>query len=383
MDNLEKIILTIKSVVPKRKLTANTVTVINGNLDLSVFSDAIIENKDELINALDDYFGNSTNIYKILLAEIYYQKNECYKALVQAVSAIPFLQSEGEYELLFAAMYIQMCVMIVTGQVNAIYPMIDSMGDWIIKSENDELINNHKALGAWCALYDDDWFVIDDWMSNYAPNENSEVKINNVFSLFVKARIYLAKQKNMALISLLELLKPMIESENRTMYMCELNILYSLACFAESEIDDAFRKLDQAIDYSRKYGYERLIADEGEIMYLLLVKYRDRIKNTLYLKDVCEGEKLDYIEKLINLTKEMALLYPRYLRTHKLDYENLTASEIDVLRLMADDRSNDEIAKFLGITVNTVKFHSKNIYKKLGVKNRHMAVRIAKEEGYI
>ena len=383
MDNLEKIILTIKSVAPKRKLTANTVTVINGNLDLSVFSDAIIENKDELINALDDYFGNGTNIYKILLAEIYYQKNECYKALVQAVSAIPFLQSEGEYELLFAAMYIQMCVMIVTGQVNAICPMIDSMGDWIIKSENDELINNHKALGAWCALYDDDWFVIDDWMSNYAPNENSEVKINNVFSLFVKARIYLAKQKNMALISLLELLKPMIESENRTMYMCELNILYSLACFAESEIDDAFRKLDQAIDYSRKYGYERLIADEGEIMYLLLVKYRDRIKNTLYLKDVCEGEKLDYIEKLINLTKEMALLYPRYLRTHKLDYENLTASEIDVLRLMADDRSNDEIAKFLGITVNTVKFHSKNVYKKLGVKNRHMAVRIAKEEGHI
>lgn len=383
MDNLEKIILTINSVAPKRKLTANTVTVINGNLDLSVFSDAIIENKDELINALDDYFGNGTYIYKILLAEIYYQKNECYKALVQAVSAIPFLQSEGEYELLFAAMYIQMCVMIVTGQVNAIYPMIDSMGDWIIKSENDELINNHKALGAWCALYDDDWFVIDDWMSNYAPNENSEVKINNVFSLFVKARIYLAKQKNMALISLLELLKPMIESENRTMYMCELNILYSLACFAESEIDDAFRKLDQAIDYSRKYGYERLIADEGEIMYLLLVKYRDRIKNTLYLKDVCEGEKLDYIEKLINLTKEMALLYPRYLRTHKLDYENLTASEIDVLRLMADDRSNDEIAKFLGITVNTVKFHSKNIYKKLGVKNRHMAVRIAKEEGHI
>ena len=50
---------------------------------------------------------------------------------------------------------------------------------------------------------------------------------------------------------------------------------------------------------------------------------------------------------------------------------------------MADDRSNDEIAKFLGITVNTVKFHSKNIYKKLGVKNRHMAVRIAKEEGHI
>lgn len=384
MDNLDELIFAIKSVNGNEdKLTANTVTTINGNIDLSVYADAITNNQDEVIDVLEKNFGNGSNIYKIFTAEIYYQKNECYKALVQAVSAIPFLQTAGEYELLFSAMYIQMCVMIVTGQVNAIYPMIDSMGDWINKSENDELISNHKALGAWCALYDDDWYVIDDWLKQYAPDENAEIKINNVFSLFVKARIYLAKQKNMAAISLLEMVKPLLEKENRVMYLCELNILYSLACYAEGEMLDAFNKFNIAFEISKEYGYDRLVADEGEIMYKFLLDYEEWIKNLPDFDIKKESDKLDYINRLINLSKEMALLYPRYLRIHKLDYEKLTSSEIEVLRLMADDRTNDQIAKFLKITVNTVKFHSKNIFKKLGVKNRHMAVRIAKEEGFI
>lgn len=187
----------------------------------------------------------------------------------------------------------------------------------------------------------------------------------------------------MAAISLLEMVKPLLEKENRVMYLCELNILYSLACYAEGEMLDAFNKFNIAFEISKEYGYDRLVADEGEIMYKFLLDYEEWIKNLPDFDIKKESDKLDYINRLINLSKEMALLYPRYLRIHKLDYEKLTSSEIEVLRLMADDRTNDQIAKFFRITVNTVKFHSKNIFKKLGVKNRHMAVRIAKEEGFI
>lgn len=385
LERLDELISAIKYTSDNndKQLTVNTVTVINGTIDLSIYADIIIAHKEEVINVLDECFGNGVNIYKILCGEIYYQKNECYKSLIQVVSAIPFLQTEGEYELLFAAMYVQMCVMIVTGQLNAIYPMIDSMGGWITKSGNEPLINNHRALGAWCALYDDDWFVVDNWMNNFAPDENAEIRIHNVFSLFVKGRIYLVRQKNIALISLLELVKPLIEKENRAMYRCELYILYALAVYAEGEMDDAFKNLETAIEIARAFGYDRLIADEGEAMYILLTAYVDWLEKIPGGHSEDEHEKMEYIHKLINMSKEMALLYPRYLKSHKLDYEKLTPSEMDILRLMADDRSNDEIAKFLGITLNTVKFHAKNIFKKLGVKNRRAAVRLAKEEGYL
>ncbi|NCC65587.1 MAG: response regulator transcription factor, partial [Spirochaetia bacterium] len=44
--------------------------------------------------------------------------------------------------------------------------------------------------------------------------------------------------------------------------------------------------------------------------------------------------------------------------------------EQEVLKLLAEGLSNQEIAKKLYISPNTVKTHIKNIYSKLGVNNR-------------
>ncbi len=51
------------------------------------------------------------------------------------------------------------------------------------------------------------------------------------------------------------------------------------------------------------------------------------------------------------------------------DYE-LTQREFDVLKLICEGLSNDEIAKKLFISKNTVKTHIRNIYEKLNVTNR-------------
>jgi DNA-binding NarL/FixJ family response regulator len=55
----------------------------------------------------------------------------------------------------------------------------------------------------------------------------------------------------------------------------------------------------------------------------------------------------------------------------------LSEREVTILRTLATGRSNDEIAKELWITQQTVKFHLTNIYRKLGVRNRAEAVRTA------
>jgi DNA-binding NarL/FixJ family response regulator len=48
----------------------------------------------------------------------------------------------------------------------------------------------------------------------------------------------------------------------------------------------------------------------------------------------------------------------------------LSPRELDVLRIVAEGRSNAEVAKTLWVTEQTVKFHLRNIYRKLGVSNR-------------
>ncbi|MDQ1015061.1 LuxR C-terminal-related transcriptional regulator [Streptomyces afghaniensis] len=59
--------------------------------------------------------------------------------------------------------------------------------------------------------------------------------------------------------------------------------------------------------------------------------------------------------------------------------EELSAREGDVLRLLAEMRSTEEIAAGLHVSVNTVKTHLKSIYRKLAVSRRGDAVRRARE----
>lgn len=62
---------------------------------------------------------------------------------------------------------------------------------------------------------------------------------------------------------------------------------------------------------------------------------------------------------------------------------DLSAREMDTLKLIAEDLSNQEIADKLFISLNTVKTHVKNIYLKLEADNRAKAIAKAKELGVI
>lgn len=52
----------------------------------------------------------------------------------------------------------------------------------------------------------------------------------------------------------------------------------------------------------------------------------------------------------------------------------LTPREREVLRLVAKGRSNHQIAQSLWVSQDTVRFHLRNAYRKLGVHNRRAAV---------
>ena len=55
-------------------------------------------------------------------------------------------------------------------------------------------------------------------------------------------------------------------------------------------------------------------------------------------------------------------------------FEGFSPRETEVLRLIAEGKTNREIALGLGVTVHTVKFHLASVYRKLGVQNRTEAV---------
>jgi two-component system NarL family response regulator len=61
----------------------------------------------------------------------------------------------------------------------------------------------------------------------------------------------------------------------------------------------------------------------------------------------------------------------------------LTPRELATLRLMADGKSNKEIANALGISDRTVKTHLGHLFEKLNVTSRTEAVKVATRRGLV
>ncbi len=83
----------------------------------------------------------------------------------------------------------------------------------------------------------------------------------------------------------------------------------------------------------------------------------------------------DRIERAVEVLRDLVeLAQPQTLPTDL----HLTPRELEILSHLADGRSNIEIAKQCWISENTVKFHLKNLFKKLGVRDRGQAMMIAR-----
>ena len=66
-----------------------------------------------------------------------------------------------------------------------------------------------------------------------------------------------------------------------------------------------------------------------------------------------------------------------------LEKYRLSKREYEVLALIAQGYSNQEIAEMLFVSLNTIKTHSSNVFLKLDVKRRTQAVQKAKEIGLL
>lgn len=91
-------------------------------------------------------------------------------------------------------------------------------------------------------------------------------------------------------------------------------------------------------------------------------------------KSKCDREKIE--NELEQMKKELKLYSHHFKEENQeadnsfLESDRLTDRQKDLLRLMAEGFSNKEIAEKLFITESTVKYHIRNIYEILELKNR-------------
>ena len=111
----------------------------------------------------------------------------------------------------------------------------------------------------------------------------------------------------------------------------------------------------------------------GAISYLLKDVRPERLAQAI--RDACEGKGI------IDAPAAQTLVQANQQTTPPGD--DLTARETEVLQYLAEGKENKEIAQALNISLGTVRFHTSNIYMKLGVSNRTEATRLALKRGLI
>jgi LuxR family maltose regulon positive regulatory protein len=171
---------------------------------------------------------------------------------------------------------------------------------------------------------------------------------------------------------LLERLKPEAEAGQRIGRLIKILLLQALAFAGLGRTADAFTLLAKCIDLAAAEGFSRTFLDEGEPARELLAAYQR-------IPTVTHGEYLSYI--LDSFHKPKAASDREVLQQDLIS--PLTPRELDVMRYLAQGGSNQDIAKELFITINSVKKHTGNIYRKLDAKSRTQAIARGRELGLI
>jgi two-component system NarL family response regulator len=114
-----------------------------------------------------------------------------------------------------------------------------------------------------------------------------------------------------------------------------------------------------------------------------LLKDTDSAQIVAAIRAIYRGESLIHPSVASKILAEFSLLAQRKGKKPSWVEHDLTDREITVLRLVADGKTNKEIANSLDLSEKTVKNHVRNIFHKLQVYDRTQAAILAIRKGLI
>ncbi len=156
----------------------------------------------------------------------------------------------------------------------------------------------------------------------------------------------------------------------------------ALAYCRQGPLDTAHTHLEQAITLAQPGDFIRTFVDLGPQMSNLLKQFVGKASLDLTDNLVQSKANVEYAIRILDVFPKIQSKPDSYSivwqQAQTVMIDPLTRRESEVLVLLAQDLSYQEIANQLVVTINTIKKHASHSYQKLGVNNRGAAVEKAR-----
>jgi LuxR family maltose regulon positive regulatory protein len=202
---------------------------------------------------------------------------------------------------------------------------------------------------------------IGQWIAEYEPLRNASDEIVQAEALTLALAHLASGDIAQASILLAQLKSALMQSH--IVDPVSVAILEALVEYRQGQQGRALAALGQALQHAAPENHIRPFVNAGQPMYEMLNAHA-----------TSSNPHSDFVNVLLVAFDNPSPSVNKAKSTASRLDEPLSKREMDVLRLIAAGLKYKEIAEQLFISVNTVNYHIKNLYGKLGVRNRTQAI---------
>lgn len=298
------------------------------------------------------------------LALLAYEANDLKQTEEYCQRALKLAKSWESSELLFPVYVLMARHQVLAGnwtEVDRNLQCIKNLSSAFLKTVS----GGWEVFQAWVELKRGHSGQVLHWVETFNPAQMAPIDFFQEIEEVNAARLMLAANHLEEASRLVENRLPLLKNTDRTGHLIEFMAVESVLRQAQNRLPEAEAAVKQALELAESRGYLRVFLDEGPKMHELLAKTQPSFTGSLRI----------YTQRLLDaFPQKNAPVFDSILPPDQSLIEPLSEREIEVLRLISSGVSNADIASQLFISVNTVKKHITNIFNKLGVENRVLAI---------
>jgi len=344
--------------VPAFSVTSTLPSIMNGGKDFCDWS-----RRDDLLYAamrkpVETVLGrDGIGLADCAICESKFEKGEdVSRRLLTLMARLGDIQAHGTADIEFAVAGLLARVQVSQGKAGAALDSVVSLREKFVSSGQTRFLGNIDALLCRIQLRLGGTEAVRDWLEQSAPKNDARLWTMWRYQYLTRAMAQIASGEYDEPLLLLARLEPYCAACARVMDGIHIRLLKAICRFRRGDADWA-EPMRAALDVCRDYSFLWPAAQYGAAILPLL-------------RECGWNADPAFLGRLIAAARAQAVLYPRFLRPQPEPAESLSATETQVLKLLCENLSNQEIGEILDIKLPTVKTHVSHILQKLGVKRR-------------